>query len=63
MGFSIWHFLLFMGIILIFWGPAHLPRLGKALGESVRAYRKGVLGEGDIDVTDSLKRIEKDNEN
>ena len=60
MGFSFWHFALFMGIILLFFGPKKLPELGKAFGESVRAYRKSLKGEGDIDVTDSVKRLEKE---
>lgn len=62
MGFSFWHFAFFMGVVLLFFGPKKLPQLGKAIGESVRAYKKSLKGEQDIDVTDSVKRLEKDEE-
>jgi sec-independent protein translocase protein TatA len=59
-GFSFWHFMFFGAILLLVFGPKRLPELGKALGDSVRNYKKGVKGESDIDVTDSVKRLPKD---
>lgn len=34
-------------IVLIIFGPKRLPQLGKSLGETVRAIRKGSEGEGE----------------
>lgn len=59
---SMWHLLILLGIILLFFGPARLPGLGKSLGESMRNFKKGLNGTDDIDVTDSSKRIEEDKE-
>ena len=53
-----WHLLVLLGVILLFFGPSRLPGLGKSLGESMRNFKKGLKGEGDIDVTDSAKRID-----
>jgi len=58
MGLSIWHLLLFLGIVLLFFGPSRLPGLGKSLGEGLRNFKKGLTGSSDIDVTDSAKRLE-----
>lgn len=61
-GFSFWHFLFFLTIAVLIFGPKKLPLLGKALGDSARNFKKGVKGESDIDVTDSVKRLPKDDE-
>jgi sec-independent protein translocase protein TatA len=53
-----WHLLILLGIILLFFGPSRLPGLGKSLGESMRNFKKGLSGDADIDVTDSAKRLE-----
>jgi sec-independent protein translocase protein TatA len=35
------HLLLILGIALIVFGPKRLPELGRALGESIRVFKKG----------------------
>ncbi len=55
---SMTHMLILLVIMLLFYGPSRLPNLGKSLGESMRNFKKGLSGEGDIDVTDSAKRLE-----
>jgi len=45
-------------IFLLFVGPSKLPRLTKSIGEGVRNFKKGLRGESDIDVTDSVKRLD-----
>lgn len=55
MGISIWHLLILAGIALLFFGPARLPGLGRSIGEAIRGFKQGLSGEGDIDVTNSLK--------
>ncbi len=62
MGFSIWHLILLAGIVLLFFGPSRLPGLSKSLGESIRNFKKGLDGSGDVDVTDTAKRLEEEKE-
>ena len=49
-GLSITHLLIFLVIILIFFGPSKLPGLGKSLGEAIKGFKKG-LNDNEIDVT------------
>ena len=35
------HLLLILGIALLVFGPKKLPELGRALGESIRVFKKG----------------------
>jgi TatA/E family protein of Tat protein translocase len=59
--FSLTHLIIFLVIVLIFFGPKRLPGLGKSLGESLRNFKKGLNGTGDIDVTDTAKRLDDEN--
>lgn len=60
MGLSIWHALLVLGIILFFFGPSRLPKLGKSIGETMRQFKKG-LNDGADDVeAKKLNSKEKD---
>ena len=34
--------IIILGITLILFGPTKLPQLGKAIGESIRNFRKGI---------------------
>lgn len=56
------HLIVLVLIILLIGGGARLARAGKNLGEGVREFKKGIRGEGDIDITDSVKRIEEDDD-
>ena len=40
--FSLTHIVILLVIVLIFFGPSKLPGLGKALGESIRGFKKGI---------------------
>lgn len=60
MGFSFFHLLFFLAVVLLFFGPSKLPQLGSSIGEFTRNFKKSLNGEGDIDVTDSAKRLPKD---
>lgn len=55
---SAWHLLILLAIVLVVFGPSRLPGLGKSLGESIRNFKKGIDGSGDIDVTETAKRLE-----
>ena len=57
---SFTHILILILIIIVIGGASRLPRVGRGIGEGVRNFKKGLKGEGDIDITDSAKRIEND---
>ncbi len=57
---SLTHLLLMAVILLLVFGPTKIPDLGRSLGEGMRNFKKGLKGEHDIDVTDTVKRIEDD---
>ncbi|MGE4131931.1 MAG: twin-arginine translocase TatA/TatE family subunit [Bdellovibrionales bacterium] len=59
---SMTHILLLLVVALVVFGPKRLPGLGKSLGEGLRNFKKGLSGEGDIDVTDTSKRLEEEKE-
>jgi sec-independent protein translocase protein TatA len=40
--FSIWHWLLVIGIALLLFGPTKLADLGKGLGEGIRNFKSAV---------------------
>lgn len=45
--FSIWHWLVVLGIALLLFGPSKLADLGKGLGEGIRNFKNAVKeGEG-----------------
>ncbi len=39
------HLLVILVIVLIIVGPAKLPEIGKALGKSIRGFKKAIAGE------------------
>lgn len=57
---SFTHILILALILTVIFGSRKLPQLGKSLGEGIRNFKKGMRGEGDIDVTDSVKRIKEE---
>lgn len=57
---SLTHLLLIAVVLLLVFGPTKIPDLGRSLGEGMRGFKKGLKGEEDIDVTDSVKRLEDD---
>lgn len=54
MGLSGMHVLLLVVVILVFFGPSRLPGLGKAIGETIRGFKKG-MEDNEIDVTKSAQ--------
>jgi len=40
--FSIWHWLLVIGIALLLFGPSKFADLGKGLGEGIRNFKQAV---------------------
>ena len=60
MGLSVWHALLVMGIVLFFFGPARLPKLGKSIGETMRQFKKGLNNGADDVEAKRLNSKDKD---
>lgn len=56
MGLSIWQLLIVLAIVILFFGPSRIPRLGRSFGEFMRALKSGSEGKSDIDVTDRSKK-------
>ena len=48
--FSLWHILLILIVVLIFFGPSRLPGLGNSLGKAIRGFKDGLKG-----MTDSVE--------
>jgi sec-independent protein translocase protein TatA len=42
-----WHVILVLVIVLVIFGPGKLPMLGKAVGDTVRDFKKAVSDEHD----------------
>ncbi|MBX3021034.1 MAG: twin-arginine translocase TatA/TatE family subunit [Bdellovibrionales bacterium] len=59
---SLTHILILGLILVVVFGRNKLPDLGRGIGEGLRQFKKGLNGEADIDVTDSVKRLD-DEEN
>ncbi len=41
-GLGTWELLMVLGIVVLLFGATRLPQLGKALGETVRNFKKGM---------------------
>ena len=44
---SIPQILIVLAIILIIFGPKKIPGIGKALGQAIRGFKKGITGESE----------------
>ncbi len=53
-GLGVWELLIVLFIVMLLFGASRLPQIGKALGETVRNFKKGV-GEGPGEVTGKPK--------
>ena len=45
------HVLLILFVALLVFGPQKIPELGKALGESIRAFKKAMVGANNAELT------------
>ncbi len=45
-GFSIWHWVIVLVIVVLVFGTKKLPNLGADLGKAIRGFKKG-MGEGE----------------
>ena len=61
-GFSLWHMLILLTIVLLIFGPSRLGDLGKSMGEAIRGFKKGLNEEPEIDVTEARREQLRDTE-
>jgi sec-independent protein translocase protein TatA len=54
-GLGVWELLIVLVIVLLLFGASRLPQIGKALGETVRNFKKGV-GDSQKAVTEEKKK-------
>lgn len=47
-------------LVLLFIAPSRLPGLGKSLAQAIRGFKKGISGEDEMDVTDSVEQEKLD---
>jgi sec-independent protein translocase protein TatA len=62
-GFSFFHLVIILAIVLVIFGPSRLGELGKSMGQAIRGFKKGVSEDPEIDVTDASRRQQLENEN
>ena len=48
-GLGHWELLLILGIVLLLFGAKKLPGLATGLGQSLRAFKKGVTEQGELE--------------
>jgi sec-independent protein translocase protein TatA len=44
-GFSIWHWLILLVVVVLVFGTKKLPNLGSDLGKAIRGFKKGMTDE------------------
>ncbi|ERI05849.1 twin-arginine translocase TatA/TatE family subunit [Atopobium sp. oral taxon 810] len=59
LGMGVPELLLILGIALVIFGPKNLPKLGSALGKTVKNVREG-MEEGESSESDAEKTDDKD---
>ncbi|MCY4381316.1 MAG: twin-arginine translocase TatA/TatE family subunit [Proteobacteria bacterium] len=57
-----WEWLIILSVVLLLFGGSKLPKLGGALGESIRNFRKG-LKEGTKSYDETTKELKSDHKN
>ncbi len=40
--FSIWHWIVVLGVVLLIFGPSRLPSLGQDLGKAIRGFKESI---------------------
>lgn len=52
---SLMHWIVVLGVILLFAGPKKIPELAKALGMGIREFKKGIKGDETEEKVTSLR--------
>ena len=61
-GLSVWEILIFLVVVLLLFGAARLPEMGRSLGRGMREFKDAVTGRGDDERAPSLPRAPEDEE-
>lgn len=56
-----WEIAMLVGAAVLLFGGKRLPGVGKALGESIRDFKKAIKEDDTLDVTESAKREQIEN--
>lgn len=63
LGMGVPELLIILAVVLLIFGPKHLPKLGAAVGSTVKNLREGLGGEKKIeDAADEIVEMEEDEE-
>lgn len=61
LGMGVPELLIILAVVLLIFGPKHLPKLGAAVGSTVKNLREGLGGDKKIDdASDELVEMEED---
>jgi sec-independent protein translocase protein TatA len=55
MGFSFWHILVVVAVVLVLFGTGRLPRLMEDLGKGISSFKKGLKDEDAKAVEDKTR--------
>ena len=59
-GIGVPELLIILAVVLLIFGPKNLPKLGSAIGRTVKNLREGMNGAPDIEIDEDDKKAEKD---
>ncbi|MEG0322438.1 MAG: twin-arginine translocase TatA/TatE family subunit, partial [Raoultibacter sp.] len=63
LGMGVPELLIILAVVLLIFGPKHLPKLGAALGSTVKNLREGLGGDKKIeDASDEVIDMEEDDQ-
>ncbi|WP_139651621.1 twin-arginine translocase TatA/TatE family subunit [Raoultibacter phocaeensis] len=63
LGMGVPELLIILAVVLLIFGPKHLPKLGAAVGSTVKNLREGLGGDKKIeDASDEIIEMEEDEE-
>ena len=61
-GIGVPELLIILAVVLLIFGPKNLPKLGSAIGRTVKNLREGMNSAPDIEIDEDDKKAEKDDD-
>ena len=59
LGMGMPELLIILGVILLIFGPKNLPKLGSAVGKTVKSMREGLGGDKKVEAADEVVETEE----
>jgi sec-independent protein translocase protein TatA len=56
-GLGTWELLIVLAIVVLLFGATRLPQLGKALGDTVKNFKKGAEGPDEVESTPKSSKL------